>query len=50
MRDEGLSAELEREFRADLRRSRRVTYDEWSKRPVWERLGEWLGAILQREQ
>jgi cardiolipin synthase len=50
VRDPGLAGELEREFRADLGESRRVTYDQWRKRPVWERVTEWFGALLERQQ
>jgi cardiolipin synthase len=48
--DEGLAGRLEHDFQADLADSRRVTYKKWSRRPIFERLHEWLGWILERQQ
>ncbi len=48
--DEGLSDRLERDFQDDLAVSRRITYRKWSRRPIFERLHEWLGWILERQQ
>jgi cardiolipin synthase len=50
VRDGGLATELEREFTSDLASARRVSYEEWRQRPVWERVTEWFGAIIQRQQ
>jgi cardiolipin synthase A/B len=48
--DEGLAARLEEDFQRDLARARRVTYGKWSRRPLMERLHEWLGWILERQE
>jgi cardiolipin synthase len=49
-RDSKLAARLAEDFSADLAASREVTYDEWRRRPVTERLHEWLGWVLERQQ
>ena len=36
-------------FEADKRRSRRVTYDEWERRPLFEKIGDGLSTLLQFE-
>ena len=48
--DEGLAARLEEDFRADLKLSDLVTYEEWRSRPSIERANEWLGWIIERQQ
>lgn len=48
--DRGLADRLEQDFQCDLAESRRVTYRKWSRRPIFERLHEWLGWILERQQ
>ncbi len=48
--DEGLAAHLDEDFHADLRVSRRITYEEWSRRPAIERANEWLGWLIERQQ
>jgi cardiolipin synthase len=48
--DEGLAERLEADFQNDLAVSRRITYKKWKKRPIFERLHEWLGWILERQQ
>src|SRR5215210_5854629 len=40
-RDEELAARLAEDFSADLAASREVTYDEWRRRPIFERMHEW---------
>ncbi len=45
-----LARELESDFQADLSHSRRITLEEWRRRPLRERLVEWLGVILERQQ
>lgn len=49
-RDEELAARLEEDFQRDLARSRRVTYSNWRRRPLFERFHEWLGWILERQE
>ena len=48
--DKELSARLLTDFHNDLSQSRRVTLEEWTNRPVWERGMEWLGWLISREQ
>jgi len=45
-----LAERLTQDFQSDLAHCRRVTYDEWKKRPVWERAFETAGWFLQRQQ
>jgi cardiolipin synthase len=49
-RDPKLAARLTQDFMADLQKSRRITYEEWRRRPVWERAHESFGALLERQQ
>jgi cardiolipin synthase len=48
--DEGLAGRILQDFQADLAQSRRITYDEWRRRPLPERMHELLGCILERQQ
>jgi cardiolipin synthase len=48
--DEGLSDRLERDFQRDLAASRRITYSEWRRRSPVERVHEWLGWIVERQE
>ena len=50
VRDEVLAARLQEDFARDVARSRSVSYEEWRKRPIWERMHEGLGWILERQQ
>jgi cardiolipin synthase len=49
-RDPGLAARLTSDFENDLTQSRRVTYADWKRRPVWERVFESVGWFFQRQQ
>jgi cardiolipin synthase len=49
-RDSGLAARLTHDFQDDLSHSRQVTYEEWKKRPIWERVFESVGWFFQRQQ
>ncbi len=49
-RDEKLAARLAEDFATDLAASREITYDEWRRRPIFERMHEWLGWVLERQQ
>jgi cardiolipin synthase len=49
-RDSNLATQLTQDFRNDLAQGRRVTYQEWKKRPVWERAFESVGWFFQRQQ
>lgn len=48
--DEGLAGRLQHDFQADLAHARRVTYAEWRRRPPLERINEWLGWIIERQE
>ena len=45
-----LAQRLSEDFERDLADSRRISLEEWKRRPVWERLGEWAGMLLERQQ
>jgi cardiolipin synthase A/B len=45
-----LAARLTGDFENDLSQSRRVTYQDWKKRPIWERVFESVGWFFQRQQ
>ena len=48
--DSQLSARLGEDFARDLGHSRRVTYEEWKRRPIYERAHEWFGWLIERQQ
>ena len=48
--DETLAARIEEDFQHDVAASHRVTYDEWNRRSPLERLNEWVGWILERQE
>lgn len=48
--DDTLASRIEDDFQRDVAESRRVTYADWNSRPVLERLNEWLGWIVERQE
>jgi cardiolipin synthase len=48
--DEGLAARLERDFQGDLQASQRVTLQAWRRRSPVERVNEWLGWLIERQE
>ena len=48
--DERVAARVEEDFARDVGDSAAVTYDEWKRRPIFERAHEWLGWIVERQQ
>jgi cardiolipin synthase len=48
--DESLATRLEEDFARDLAQSRRVDYEEWRHRSIFERVHEWAGWLLERQQ
>ncbi len=48
--DKALAARFEEDFLADLKVSRRITYDEWRNRSPLERAGEWFGWAIERQE
>ena len=49
-RDEKLAARLMEDFAADLAGSREISYEQWQRRSIFERMHEWLGWVLERQQ
>jgi len=47
---EKLAARLEEDFENDLKQAHRVTLEEWLKRPISERVMEFLGRFIERQQ
>jgi cardiolipin synthase len=47
--DRGLATRLGQDYDRDLSNSRRVTLEEWRKRPATERVVEWASWILERQ-
>jgi cardiolipin synthase len=50
MPDPAVVARLEEDFQRDLSRSREMTYEQWSRRPIWEKMEEWCGWIIQKQE
>lgn len=48
--DGDLAQQLTDLYLKDLRESHRITYDEWKKRPLWDKLFEWTGKLIERQQ
>lgn len=48
--DTQLAARLEADFVRDMAHSRRITYDAWQRRSLFERAHEWLGWVLEKQQ
>jgi cardiolipin synthase A/B len=49
-RDEGLAERLEQDFQRDLAESHRITHKQWRRRSPFERIHEWLGWIVERQE
>jgi cardiolipin synthase A/B len=49
-RDQKLAARLMEDFATDLAGSHEVSYDQWRRRSIFERMHEWLGWVLERQQ
>ena len=48
--DAGLARRLEEDFANDLSQAKPITYEDWRRRPVKERLIELLGRLIERQQ
>ncbi|MBM3774553.1 MAG: cardiolipin synthase B [Acidobacteria bacterium] len=48
--DAALAGRLKEDFERDLARCREITLRQWIRRSLWERLHEWLGWTLERQQ
>ncbi|MBI3280808.1 MAG: cardiolipin synthase B [Acidobacteria bacterium] len=50
VRDAAFAARLEQDFQRDLSSSDEITYDAWKNRTAFERIHEWFGILLERNQ
>ncbi len=50
VRNGPLATRLTEDFQGDLQQSRRITLEEWRRRPVHERILETLGRLIERQQ
>jgi cardiolipin synthase len=50
IRDPAIAARLTRDFEADAQKSRQVTFADWRRRPIWEKLIGTLAWLLERQQ
>ena len=50
IRDPAIAERLTCDFDADIGRSRRISFAEWRKRPMWEKLIGTLAWLLERQQ
>jgi cardiolipin synthase len=48
--DERLATRLAEDFARDLAESHAISYEEWKRRPIFERMYEWVGWVLERQQ
>jgi cardiolipin synthase A/B len=48
--DPRLAGSLDQLFQQDLLQSRAISYEEWKSRPWHEKLREWFGWLLQRQE
>lgn len=49
-RNPSIAARLTQDFQEDVSKSTHVRLAEWQKRPIFERLLEWVGWIVERQQ
>lgn len=50
VRGNQMALRLERDFQADIKESRRLSFEEWVHRPAMERVPELLGWLIARQQ
>lgn len=50
VRDPDFAARLEADFQRDKAQARAITLDSWERRPFLERVTEWAGWMIQRQQ
>jgi cardiolipin synthase len=48
--DAAVAARLEQDFQRDLTRSRQISYEQWKRRPWWEKVQEWCGWLIQNQE
>ncbi len=49
-RDAKLATQLTQDYERDLAQSKQISYEEWKKRSLWERMQEWFGWLIERQQ
>lgn len=47
--DPAVAKRLEQDFESDLKQSRQISYDEWKRRSLFEKVGEWFGWLLNNQ-
>jgi cardiolipin synthase A/B len=47
--DRPFAARLEEDFVRDREDSREITYEEWRRRPLFEKIHEWVGWLIERQ-
>jgi cardiolipin synthase A/B len=50
VQSEEMAARMEQDFQADLANSRRISYKNWRRRSPLERVHEWLGWLVERQE
>ena len=48
--DAAVASRLEQDFQNDLGESTEVSYEGWKQRPWYEKVHEWAGALIERQQ
>jgi cardiolipin synthase len=48
--DSAVATRLEQDFQNDLGESTEIGYAEWKQRPWYEKVHEWAGALIERQQ
>jgi cardiolipin synthase A/B len=48
--DAGVANRLEQDLQNDLKTSMAVSYDQWKRRPIWERIEERFGWLIENEE
>jgi phosphatidylserine/phosphatidylglycerophosphate/cardiolipin synthase-like enzyme len=50
IRDPAIAARLTRDFETDRIVSRQISFTEWRRRPIWEKLIGTIAWLLERQQ
>jgi cardiolipin synthase A/B len=50
MFDPVVAQHLEQDFQNDLAQSSEISYEQWKRRPWYERVQEWFGSLIERQQ
>lgn len=48
--DKDFAARLAEDYEHDVAQSKQITYEEWARRPFWQRGPELLGWVIERQQ